>query len=289
MYGPSIRRALAFALAALVAGGCRAPKPPAPPPQDPPTPEPPVRQPAERPHPPRPPTPEETDAAAWREAEADAKALAAKGDYDAALAELRRFRYSAETEVFRAQAVGLRDEIDRKRIEAEKAHREQARRTLRKTYDEEMAKGDRLVKSGEIADIEAAIRAYEAAAVATDDRDLRRRAESRARVSRFKLRYLEDMAKAEEAAERGDYEAVLRILDALMVDGPGGRRRTLRIRANGEIAKAAGIEALEAGDAETAVRKLEKAEAFGIDVAEPLARARKALDEGAESRSPDER
>jgi hypothetical protein len=283
------KRALAFALAALVAGGCGAPKPPAPARQGSPTPKPPVRQPAERPHTPRPPTPEETDAAAWLKAEADAKALAAKGDYDAAFAVLRRFRYSAETEVFRQQAVGLRDEIDRKRIEAEKTRRDQARRTRRKRYDEEMAKGRRLVKSHEIADVKAAIRAFETAAAATEEKDLCRRAESAARASKEKLRYLESMAKAKKAAERGDYEAVLRLLDRWR----GGRQpahcRELRERARGHIAKAAGLEALDAGDAEAAVEKFEEAEACSIDVAEPLARAREARDEAAEPQPSDER
>jgi hypothetical protein len=287
----SKKRTLAFVFAVLVAGGCEAPRPPASPGPPPPTPTPPVQQPTQQEPSARPPTPAETEAAAWRKAEAEAKALAAKGDYDAALAVLRHFLDSAMTDTLKKQAIWLHGDIYQavkagKRA-AERARQEQAARARRKTYDEEMAKGRRLARSHEIADVEAGLRAFEAAMAAADDDRPREDARRAARDVRQKRSYLEHMLQAEEADARGDYEEVLRLL---WRGGRVSRRyRELRERARGQIAKAAGLKALESGDAETAVKKLEEAESYGIDVSELLARARKARDAAAEPRSSDER
>jgi hypothetical protein len=77
--------------------------------------------PTQQPHPPQPLTPRERDAAVWREAEAEAKALAARGDYAAALALIKHFLDTAKTDSYKPQAVGLHGEIDQERVESGRA------------------------------------------------------------------------------------------------------------------------------------------------------------------------
>ncbi|MHC5057231.1 MAG: serine/threonine-protein kinase [Planctomycetota bacterium] len=120
--GAAAALALAFIFALLVAGGGKGPRPSPPPPvQSPPTQLPPIQPPTQQPHPPRPLTPRERDAAAWQRTETEAKTLAARGDYAAALSVIKRFLDTAKTDSYKPQAVGLHGEIDQERVESGKA------------------------------------------------------------------------------------------------------------------------------------------------------------------------